>query len=109
MYKMIADGTQVAMTAKEEKELNSALKKFNIPENFKLDGELGSFGMNPKLTFQQATGIVNSKTDKPEEEKMKVLSQRYSSDLTPDNFNKDDIWTKILIMMTYSDEEQMPD
>ena len=48
--------------------IKEALKKYNIPENLKLDGELGSFGMNPKLTFQQATGIINSKTENPEEE-----------------------------------------
>ena len=48
--------------------IKEALKKFNIPENLKLDGELGSFGMNPKLTFQQATGIINSKTENSEEE-----------------------------------------
>ena len=27
----------------------------------------------------------------------------------PKNFDKDDIWTKVLIMMTYHDEELMPD
>ena len=48
--------------------IKETLKKFNIPENIKLDGELGSFGINPKLTFQQATGIINSKTENPEEE-----------------------------------------
>ena len=27
----------------------------------------------------------------------------------PYNFDKEDVWTKILIMMTYTDEDLMPD
>ena len=41
------------------------LSKIDFPENIKLDGELGSFGLNPELTFQQATGIIKRKTPDP--------------------------------------------
>ena len=40
--------------------IKSMLSKIDFPENMKLDGELGSFGLN-QLTFQQATGIIKEK------------------------------------------------
>jgi len=45
--------------------IKSMLNKIDFPENIKLDGELGSFGLNPELTFQQATGIIKRKTPDP--------------------------------------------
>ncbi len=45
--------------------IKSMLSKIDFPENIKLDGELGSFGLNPELTFQQATGIIKRKTPDP--------------------------------------------
>tara|TARA_X000000368_G_scaffold419090_2_gene422353 strand:+ start:11619 stop:13958 length:2340 start_codon:yes stop_codon:yes gene_type:complete len=50
--------------------IRKELDKIKLPENFRLDGELGSFGENPELTFQQATGLVKRKTYDPLEEKI---------------------------------------
>ena len=47
--------------------IKKELSKIDVPENFKLDGELGSFGPDPALTFQQATGIIKRKTSHPSE------------------------------------------
>ena len=47
--------------------IKKELSKIDIPDNLKLDGELGSFGPDPALTFQQATGIIKRKTSHPSE------------------------------------------
>ena len=47
--------------------IREALDKYSVPTNIKLDGELGSFGLEPDLTFQQATGIIKRKTSHPSE------------------------------------------
>ena len=41
--------------------LREDIKKCKIPDGIILDGELGCFGKNPELTFQEATGIVKRK------------------------------------------------
>ena len=71
--------------------IKSELTKINFPENIKLDGELGSFGLNPKLTFQQATGIIKRKTPDPLEKHIEYhLYDLY--DVNNKNMTFDERW-----------------
>lgn len=45
--------------------LRKHIKSCNIPNGAILDGELGCFGKNPALTFQEVTGIVKRKKGTP--------------------------------------------